>query len=777
MSLRLWAPLAGDLRQIGASNAVLTNDGATVDNNGKIGKCYAFANTHIIVDSTDIQDILSSTTQPFSMACWIYLNSDETDRVIIFGNYSANPFVNWELAANGTQRLCAGGTSNYTNKYNSTAVPKTTWTHIAVTYDGNVTTFYQNGILTNTPQTGANTLTTKTANSRFYLGSDVRNDATRLKGKLNDFRFYDHCLSAAEVHEIAQGLVLHYKLDDPNPNLLLSTPKSYTPNSYCGYQLNFTENLVSGQTYTLQLWDVLVEHSAKTAAEMNLCAYWGGGSVVLKNFNGASNFEILRDHYAYSSHLVATFTISSSQASGNGATNAWFNMYNSVGWVNGTVNMHIGAWKLEKGNIATPWTPNNIAEITDSSGYEHHGTASGTISLSSDTARYSYSTVFNGSNTKIQVPNLTPSELTISFWMKRNANTGTRQFMYTAWSGITCELQTNGTPTFAVYRTNYPTITGTAITTDSGWVHYCATFDTINGSKLYQNGVLKSSNNNVTPIAYSISTNYIGYYNTYYNGLMSDFRIYCTALSADDVLQLYHTSAKIDNKHKIHSFEFNENSQDKITKTGQLQGSALTEFNGMSYLKYDSNLYIEPDGSCWVRVFHHNNPGAGSFSSGNDFAHSVYIDENRWFNVELANYLDKWEIMVKGKFTATSDEWKLRWIQQYNPMTATYENVAVANITKITNGYSSSPTSWGGLYFKNGSTYLCANNGTNGNWWGAVGSYSVYQNGIPGWGPSGTITTTGFNDVYLRIDNVTFTTPTAKNTKNKIWAGSEFIEL
>jgi len=57
--------------------------------------------------------------------------------------------------------------------------------------------------------------------------------------------------------------------------------------------------------------------------------------------------------------------------------------------------------------------------------------------------------------------------------------------MYTAWSGITCELQTNGTPTFAVNRSSYPTITGTAITTSSGWVHYCATFDTINGSKLY----------------------------------------------------------------------------------------------------------------------------------------------------------------------------------------------------------------------------------------------------------------------------------------------------
>jgi len=132
--------------------------------------------------------------------------------------------------------------------------------------------------------------------------------------------------------------------------------------------------------------------------------------------------------------------------------------------------------------------------------------------------------------------------------------------LYTSWYGVTCELTTNGTTRFAVNKSSYPTISGSTITTSTGWIHYCGTFDTTNGLRLYENGVLKSSNtSNLNAISWSISTNYIGYYNTYYNGLMSDFRIYCTALSAEDIQSLYNTSAKIDNLQNIHIFELIEN--------------------------------------------------------------------------------------------------------------------------------------------------------------------------------------------------------------------------
>jgi hypothetical protein len=132
--------------------------------------------------------------------------------------------------------------------------------------------------------------------------------------------------------------------------------------------------------------------------------------------------------------------------------------------------------------------------------------------------------------------------------------------MYTAWTGITCELTTDDRPTFAVNRTSYPTIYGNAITTDSGWVHYCGTFDTTNGMRLYQNGQLVASNSNTTAISYSITTNYIGMYSSnYFNGSISDFRLYATALTADQVRELYEASMSIDKSSNIYVRELIEN--------------------------------------------------------------------------------------------------------------------------------------------------------------------------------------------------------------------------
>lgn len=43
MALRVWLPLDGNLNNYGISGVTVTNNGATVNNHGKIGKCYSFS--------------------------------------------------------------------------------------------------------------------------------------------------------------------------------------------------------------------------------------------------------------------------------------------------------------------------------------------------------------------------------------------------------------------------------------------------------------------------------------------------------------------------------------------------------------------------------------------------------------------------------------------------------------------------------------------------------------------------------------------------------------
>jgi len=138
-----------------------------------------------------------------------------------------------------------------------------------------------------------------------------------------------------------------------NENLLLSVPKTANTTSYNAYQFTMLENLVEGQTYTMQLWDVDVSHSEKTEAQTGVWVYWGGGSVGLFSWYGTNYFT--NEHADY---LVKTFTVTNSQATHSTASNSWLNIYNSVGYVAGTMSMHIGRWKLEKGDKATLWTPN-----------------------------------------------------------------------------------------------------------------------------------------------------------------------------------------------------------------------------------------------------------------------------------------------------------------------------------------------------------------------------------------------------------------------------------
>ena len=213
MSLRVWLPLNGNLNNKGLDEITVTNNGAIINNYGKIGKCYSFdgQDDYISLNNESLYSIIKGGTQPFSIAMWVY-RADET-RAILFGDYSLTGTINFnlELRADNCFRFYWG--ANPDKAATSTLADLNTWTHFVVTYDGSQILFYKNGVKTSDIYTGTLTEKNKTSGN-YYLGRDARTGTTAFNGKMNDFRIYDHCLSKKEVKEISKGLILHYPLNN-----------------------------------------------------------------------------------------------------------------------------------------------------------------------------------------------------------------------------------------------------------------------------------------------------------------------------------------------------------------------------------------------------------------------------------------------------------------------------------------------------------------------------------------------------------------------------------
>lgn len=187
-----------------------------------------------------------------------------------------------------------------------------------------------------------------------------------------------------------------------------------------------------------------------------------------------------------------------------------------------------------------------------------------------------------------------------------------------------------------------------------------------------------------------------------------------------------------------------------ITKQGIFKIGSL--FNTLTF---DTTIYTESDGSKWIRIFHHNNPSVRRFASSDDFVNGVKKSDDLWFNVGICSaFSTQWELMYKQKLTSSAGETTYRFIQYTNPMTAKYQDVSPGNTTAITGGQSNR----GGIYhFDNsggviyGGSYLVVANDTQGNWFGATGCSYLYEGGMPGL--PNTVITTGYLDLYLRVDN------------------------
>ncbi len=571
MSLQVWLPFNGNLNNQGLSEVTVTNSGATVASNGKIGSCYLFNPAKLSLTPS----FLTSFYGDFSFSLWLKVNSFttswETYLQIGIGTAPWNSYRIGLLRDAGTSNLifCIGDGNSSTQNNCQTSYSAGDWYHFTCTYSKTEQKMriYKNGVLSNTHSTS---IIPKFSDVPYITLGQVNDGTYKTNCLMNDFRLYNHCLSAKEVKEISKGVICHYKLDNKgfgNPNLLVTQ----SPSDFSRQGNRYTSTIADTRTNNR------LELQYFTRSGYDSGFYSGDVSnvpcdVKIK-FTVPENIVGIRVKFNGASRDIDLFNSSTAPVTPGETYTFSLKVLSSKSEVVGGVQVENP--KLEKGSVATSWCPHTSDSMytslgldstmeSDCSGLSNNGTKIGGLSSSTNplSIRYESCYDFDGSTGSIQIPNLStlvPSgEFTMNCWIYHD-NTWSSKGYETIFGGPSgFELEAKNTSTNAPVLHAWSWGKGTATYELNKWNMITMTRNA-SETKFYINGELK-----ITGSAGTIpSGNYfIGAWNTSsqqnYKGKISDFRLYSTVLSTEDIKTLYNTSASVDKNGNMYAYEFKE---------------------------------------------------------------------------------------------------------------------------------------------------------------------------------------------------------------------------
>ena len=605
MGLQIWLPLDGNINNQGLSD-VKIHGAPTSWQEGKIGKCAKFNGDYktIYTETTHEFDY----TDNFSWACWVLPVYSGTAQQYIFtvGRADYGSYGYGARLASATQINIIYGTAGW-----GISCEVSKWVHIAfVKRDKNIR-IYKNGSLYESITYGDVTPTYTesvglTLGCFRYNGGGLYPSFC----SINDFRLYNTPLTDRQVKEISKGLICHYPLGEIDGkiggrNLATNTNRGTTGWgwsmqtggcsiseviedgissckltrdsvkqsgwSIIGYSYIGRDKWEANTTYILS---VEVKASVSNAYLVPQFREWNGSNVLQQSITSINSKTIANTWVKMKWKIKSVATLPSGTNQ-----NTYFTGMNSA----------VGEWyqfrnlKLEKGDKATPWTPapeddtsfyDNV--IYDTSGYCNNGSVTDSTcpTWSSDTPRYKGSYVFNGNKQYVNCGTSTiingQEEITINCWayMDDWTNFNARLFSCTESGGYNTE-GVNSSIKFAlcIYTTldkskyaynstigGYPGIKLSDMA--SGWHMITCVYKASVGDAIYLDGKLYEKK---TYTSYGIHFNKYSYLflggessgvnciAPYFNGKLSDFRIYATALSDSDILELYQSSASVDN--------------------------------------------------------------------------------------------------------------------------------------------------------------------------------------------------------------------------------------
>jgi hypothetical protein len=559
MGLQVWLTLNNNILDQGVAGATFT--GTPTYGDGKLGKCL----TNGTITSTNTTIPVTITTNPkYSICTWVKTTSTNV-WVWRIGDGTGTSRGLWMGTGNAGPHFAYSGSGAFTG---NVAINNGVWHHVCFTVDGATASAYVDGVYCG----GSTSVKTDPVS-----GNAIYLFATSTCA-LQDFRIYDHCLSPREVKEISKGLVCHYKLDGPVPNLLLATG---TPKSYSSGGLN-TSNYATNDMYNMQSpvnqlfaendivtfsfhWQFTPGSSGTISGnfhtETGNVTPWTVGNVVsaVGTRSATSNYIDLSETNT-SGYASVTYRVSAAATSA-ADTFRYFRIRRDNTPSDGTFTF--SNCKLERGSIATPWVPNsadsdyssmgyNDATEPDVSGNGYNGTKTGTLTHEVGSPRYSSGTKFSDNSHIVASFNSAgfADSYTITIWgtladgkMLCGSGNGNRLNIFPT-SGTFCH--NTGDSAQNPFQNN-----GTNISNSSylGSLHFYAVTGNGSVSTLYIDGQKVGTAKTYKPL--TTSSYYLnGWTNTNaYNAncLMSDFRVYATCLSAADIKELYNTPVSIAN--------------------------------------------------------------------------------------------------------------------------------------------------------------------------------------------------------------------------------------
>ena len=569
MALQVWLPLTKDLRNQGLGSVRTTNNtNFILKSGGKLGTSCLDLSKTVRLYSPNLVNL-----KTFSFAFWYRPETSESTinwNDVIGFNDSKGGLFRLETSYSNSYMLSMHNNTQYgiiqnvaasygnTLLLSSASYSRDVWYHIAVTVeeDDNVKA-YVNGELKCIVARSDGSIT-----GYFNLGELGGNN--KEDGSLNDLRIYDHCLSPMEVKKLSQGLILHYPLnrqgwgqenlvhnsnqfrvgghatgvtpsveEDGTYKVIAESGNSNYSSSWWKETTGIEDEFVEGESFTVSFW-IKSSNANKTNPP----------TIYLKNGMG---------YYSMKGAVSANY----SQVYYTGIWKKANSLAPHLGWSGLVGTYYICQWKIEKGSIPTSWCPNSSDVLAatmglnsdieyDTSGYCNNGTWHGTHTNTSDTPKYAVSTTATGSaSTYLEGPILPAEAQTAALWIKCKKSQNAAIFNDKT-TGLQIGLLNS------ILYTNSKTSTAGFTTThwkDDDWNHVVVTYDGTT-RKAYINGEAETQSGASNYYIHNADNCWLwnrSYNNSYpFNGSLSDFRIYATALSPTDVKSLYQNCATID---------------------------------------------------------------------------------------------------------------------------------------------------------------------------------------------------------------------------------------